>query len=284
MTKSIAILFHENELKNQVRRYCIGYMSRIWREEGIEAIPVFGITEFIPADLAILHIDLTMVPDSYIEFAQRYPVVLNGRIRDIRKSLFSRQRILESDNYEGKVIVKSEWNFAGGPERKLMGTASSRLKSRITSHLPRLRPVIQHDGPHFRSPRDYVIFDNSRSVPKSWFYRNDLIVEKFLPELSNGLYCVRCYSFLGDSGYCMMRMSTNPIVNTATVVSRCRIDPDPEIVTLARTLGMDYGKLDYVMHEGQLVLFDVNKTPGGRNSPTFLALCRELAKGIRFYL
>jgi hypothetical protein len=25
---------------------------------------------------------------------------------------------------------------------------------------------------------------------------------------------------------------------------------------------MDYGKFDYVMHEGEAVLFDANKTPG----------------------
>ncbi len=30
---------------------------------------------------------------------------------------------------------------------------------------------------------------------------------------------------------------------------------------LRRRLGIDYGKLDYVVHDGEVVLLDVNRTP-----------------------
>ena len=47
--------------------------------------------------------------------------------------------------------------------------------------------------------------------------------------------------------------------------------PD-ELRALRRQLGFDYGKFDFVMHEGRAVLLDANKTPGrARNLSAFLA-------------
>jgi hypothetical protein len=284
MKKRIAILFHKNESRRKLHRYGIGYLAEYWREDNIHVFFLFGVDQFIPADLAILHVDLTVVPDPYIEFAQRYPIVLNGQIKDIRKSTFSRHRVKREDPYEGKVIVKSELNYAGLPEQRLCGTHLGRVSSQIKYWLQRYQPMITGWGPCFRSPLDYIIHDNLQSVPKEWFKRGDLIIEKFLPEKEGGFYCSRNYHFLGDYGICLLRKSTHPISNASTMVSREVVEPHSEIVEFTKRMNFDYGKFDYVVHEGEPILLDINKTPGAGTTPRYLSLCREWAKGIQSYL
>ena len=284
MKKSIAIIFHENERKRNLHRYGIWYLAEFWREDNIDVVFVFGVDQFIPADLAFLHVDLTVVPDTYVEFAQRYPVVLNGQIKDIRKSSFSKHIVNWGDSYEGKVIVKSDLNYAGTPEQRLCGTPLSRLAFWIKRQLLRYQPMISGRGPFFRSPLDYIIYDNPRSVPKDWFNRNDIIVERFLPEKEDEFYCSRNYHFLGNHGVCLLRKSTHPISNVSTMVSREVVEPHSEIVELTKKMKFDYGKFDYVIHEGNPILLDINKTPGAGTTSRYLTLCREWAKGIRSYL
>ena len=62
------------------------------------------------------------------------------------------------------------------------------------------------------------------------------------------------------------------------------VDVHPDIVELIKRMKFDYGKFDYVMHEGKPVLLDANKTPGGGDNPEYFTLCREWAKGIQSYL
>ena len=284
MKKRIALIFHENERKHGIRRFAIWHLANLWRMENLEVVFLFGTAKFIPADVALLHVDLTVVPEEYVAFAGRYPVVLNGKVTDIRKSSFSGQKVNPEDGYEGPVIVKSEMNYAGQPERKLLGTSLSRLAFRISCRLPSIRFKSKGSGPDFRSPSDYVIYDSPRLVPREWFSRNDILVEKFIPEMHDGLYCQRVYHFLGDRGVCIFREARHPIVNNATVVSRHPIEVHPEIVKLTKTLQFDYGKFDYVLQEGKPMLLDANKTPGGTNTPRYIEMCREWAKGIHAYL
>jgi hypothetical protein len=187
------------------------------------------------------------------------------------------------DDYKGKVIVKSELNYAGEPERKLLGTPLSRLALRLTCRMPLPQPSNRGSKPHFRSPSDYRIFDNLGSVPEDWYSRNDVLVEKFLPEINDGLYCLRSHHFLGDHGACVLRKSVHPIINASTSIGREEVAPDPEIVKLTKLMKFDFGKFDYVMHEGKAVLLDTNKTPGAGKAPAFFVMCREWAKGIRSF-
>jgi hypothetical protein len=284
MTKSIALIFHRNERFKRIPRFAIWHLAEVWREEKIKVVFLFGTEKYVPADLALLHVDLTEVPDEYMEFARRYPVVLNGKVKNIRKSTFTRNRVRPGDGYEGKVIVKSELNYAGEPERKLLGTPLSRLILRATMRLPWLRLSRRDSKLLFRLPCDYRIYDNPRSIPPDWFKRDDILVEKFLPEMQDGLYCLRNYHFLGDGGGGVLRKSAHPIINAASTISRQDIQPDPEIVALTKSMQFDYGKFDYVMHEGRPALLDTNKTPGAGKSPDYFALCRKWAKGICSYL
>ncbi len=283
MTKSVALIFHRNERIKSLPRFAVWHLAEIWREWNIKVILLFGTQKFVPADLALLHVDLTAVPDEYLDFAQRYPVVLNAKVKNIRKSTFSGNKVKPGDGYEGKVIVKSELNYGGEPERKLLGTPWSRFALRVTSRLPWLLPRTKGSRLLFRSPGDYRIYDNCRSVPADWFQRDDMLIEKFLPEIQDGLYCLRSYHFLGDRGGCVLRKSAHPIVNAATKLLREDVDPDPGIVRLTKSMQFDFGKFDYVLHKGRALLLDANKTPGAGKAPEYFAMCREWAKGIRSY-
>ncbi len=283
MTKSIALIFHKNERKKSLPRFAIWHLAEAWREENIKVVPLFGVEKYIAADVALLHVDLTEVPEEYLDLAHRYPIVLNGHVRDIRKSSFSKHKVHPKDAYKGKVIVKSDLNYGGEPEKKLLGSPLSRLALRITTRLPFLPRIRTRAMPNFRSPHDYRIYENSYSVPKDWFCRNDLFVEKFLPEIKDGLYYLRSYHFLGNKGPCVLRKSTHPLVGASTAIGREEVAPHPEIVELTKRMKFDFGKFDYVIHEGQPILLDANKTPGVGKAPAFFAMCREWAKGIQSY-
>ena len=284
MTKSIVLIFHENERNRDIPSFAIWHLAQIWRRDGIQVHALFGVKKYIPADLAVLHVDLTAVPQEYTDFAHRYPVALNRDLTNIGKSLISRNRVRPGDGYEGRVIVKSELNYAGQPERKLLGTFLSRLAFRVGRRFPYYRAKGMGPGPYFKSPTDYVIYESPRSVPGDWFHRDDILVEKFIPEIKDGFYCLRLYHFLGDRGVCILRKSSHPIVNTTTVTQREVIEVHPEIARLTKSMGFDYGKFDYVKHAGQPVLLDANKTPGGAHTEAFAAICPDWAEGIRAYL
>ena len=54
-----------------------------------------------------------------------------------------------------------------------------------------------------------------------------------------------------------------------------------EVLDVRRRLGLDYGKIDYVIHEGQVVILDVNRTPAQPDAPATTAqVVSDLADGI----
>ena len=98
------------------REYLVDNFARFWREDGLEVVYLYGTDWFVPADLVLVHVDLSVVPESYIEFAARYPIVLNGRVRDIGKSAISGYLVHPGDDWDGPVIVKTDLNSGGYAE------------------------------------------------------------------------------------------------------------------------------------------------------------------------
>ncbi|MBI4747180.1 MAG: hypothetical protein HY774_01725 [Acidobacteria bacterium] len=285
MKKKIAILFHEKD-RSQVEYYVITSLAEYWREADYEVIFIFGVRQYYPADLILVHVDLSVVPDEYLHFAQQYPIVLNGNVKDIRKSTFSQNLVQPGDAYEGKVIVKTDLNYAGRPEQMvpcsrtdsrsgILKWITSRFRSEAESHLPR-----------FETPHDYQVYDTLREVPEVFLTSQNFIVEKFLPEMEDDLFFVRYLRFLGDRTNAVRLGATSPIVNGRTQVFREIIEPHAEIVELRHKLKFDYGKFDYVLHGGHPILLDTNKTIGAArvpNPPQIEARWRYLAAGIDAY-
>ena len=81
-------------------------------------------------------------------------------------------------------------------------------------------------------------------------------------------------------------LGPHPIVNASTQVRVEPIEPDPEIARLRHQLGFDYGKFDYVIHGGNAVLLDTNKTTAAAGlpwTPELTAARRHRASGLYSY-
>jgi hypothetical protein len=277
--RTIAILFHEKTRKHRLSSYAVTFLAQFWRQDGNQVRYLFGVRKFVPADLLLIHVDLSVVPDEYLEFAGRYPITLNRGVKDIRKSVVSTNLVRSPDSYSGKVVVKSDLNSGGCPERILRGNRSPwrRLAG----------PFARDDigGSSLTTSLDYRIYDNVAEVPSADFNRSDRVIEKFLPEKEGDLFFVRHYEFLGDRSTCTRLAARHPIVKDQTLVRSEEVDPHPEIVQARQCLNFDYGKFDYVVHEGRPVLLDTNKTTGADRvwSRDLNARRRHRADGIYCY-
>ena len=252
----IAILFPENDRHRNLRRYDIMHVPRYWEAEGHEVIRVFGTKDYIPADIAILHIDLSLVPQRFIDLANRYRVCLNKQAIDIRKSTLSAQLLKQDDNYTGQVIIKSNENSGGIPDR-LNGALWTRAIRKLRQFQRRIRHHIV-----ISRPSDYLIFNCLGNVPDEVFSRTDLVVENFLPERDGEFYCTRAYLFMGTGQSCQMTVSKNPVVSVGNSERLVECDIHPRVLEWRQQLGFNYGKFYYDLHEGQAVLLDANRTTG----------------------
>jgi hypothetical protein len=105
-----------------------------------------------------------------------------------------------------------------------------------------------------------------------------------LPEYKNGVYYLRVYKFFGDRAYCAQLGSYHPIVKQKNIISREEVSIPDEVVAFRREFGMDYGKLDFVIREGRVTVFDVNRTPGLiKSKEQMKANALRLAPGINSF-
>lgn len=286
MNYKIAILFHEWDRINDTKHYAVSALADTWRRDGHTVFYLFGIRKFIPADLVLVHVDLSVVPDEYIAFAEQYPVVLNGKVRDIRKSTFSPHFLLPNDPYTGPVFVKANFNYAGGPETYRLGRFPFPL-SHTGHYFVKGLKILMHaiDRRPFRKPADYLRIDSLRKVPVKWFKRTDVVIQRFCPEIEDGLYHTRFYVFIGNRYYCERLSSPVPVVNSGSAVRTEYIEVHPEMERLRHELKFNYGKFDYVIHEGVPVLLDINKTIGvpRRITPELQAARIHCAEGLYSY-
>lgn len=286
MARRIVVIFHERQRRQARLDYAVVHLAALWRDAGHDVRFLFGVGEFVPADVAILHVDLSVVPDEYLDFARRYPLTLNGAVKDIRKSTISTSLVTAADRYEGPVIVKSNLNFSGLPE-KLFAPGGIPLHTQIGNVSRSLwRLGIGRRPSRFNSPGHYRVYPTVREVPPASFASPDVVVERFLPEMDGGFYHTRFLTFLGDRVSCHRVASRSPIVKPGSMVGWTEVEPDAEVMALRQRLRFDYGKFDYVVHDGRPVLLDVNKTPGEDRvvNPRIQDMIRYRAGGLDAYL
>lgn len=263
----IAILMHHTANKLPLSRYALVNIAKYWQEDGNKVSIVLGDQNYVPADIAILHVDLSVVPDSYLQLANEYPIALNRQVKDIRKSIISTNLLKQDDIYTGKVIVKSNLNYAGMPEKLAFGSQNV------------------HHPAQINLPKDYIIFDGIADVPPQYFDCSDIVVEKFTPEIEGDQFFIRYFLFLGNQTTFYRANSLEPIVNGQNRTSMQTVEPTPEVYKWREQLKFDYGKFDYVVHDGKPILLDANKTVGSvHGSPILEENWRRRAKGIYSYL
>ena len=271
----ILLIFHEGDREQGSREPGAGYLvSRLiplWARAKHHIYVAFGPGNLPEADLAFMHVDLSVRPEAYEEMLGRYPLVVNGAVRDVRKRTISRLLVGPGDDWDGPVIAKSDLNFAGIPEA-----------------LQRQAVAASGSGPRRREEPDalpYAIFESLRAVPEEGFADPRYVIERFLSEREGERYCVRTWTFLGDRERCTRYMSPEPIVKAGNVVAREPAEVPDDLRAERERLGFDYGKFDFVLNEGMALLFDANPTPGvPPRMPEIEAGNAALARGIDLFV
>jgi hypothetical protein len=240
----VVVIRHEKEPPG-FRQFTISRFLEGLKERGHRILVVQGVDRLPDADMAVLHVNLSVVPGEYAAAAARYPVALNGKALDIRKRNVSRNILARDSGWTGPVIVKTDLNCGGLPEW-ILEAYSDLSKPPATA----ARPAI------------YDIFDGRGAVPESVWSDRRLIVERFLPERDERGFHTRSWIFTGDAGRCVRCRSADPVVKGRAIIDIEYVDV-PEFIRMERKrLGLDFGKLDFVIHDGEPVLLDANKTPG----------------------
>lgn len=266
--KRILIL---RDASNRRRRYLVEALAARWCAAGHAVEERFTPRGLPDADVVFLHVDRTVVPDEYLDCLRDYPVVINRRARDIAKRRLSMNLVGVDDAYAGPVVVKTNANCGGFPESPLAGRLGELLG------VPRnwgKAAVLSSDR--------YPVFASVADVPPAVWSNEALVVEKFLPEVTEGLYYLRYWIFFGDKGWAGRFGSRDPIVKWGNMATRDEPVTVPETLKPWRErLGIDYGRFDYVERDGQAILLDANKTIGaGHRMDEFKERLDDLATGI----
>ncbi|MEE9344350.1 MAG: hypothetical protein V3U88_01960 [Methylococcales bacterium] len=310
-SKRILIITSGSSIRNSLLKWMIQY----WRESGHNVELVSDINTSWNADIALLHFDATDVPLTYINFVRKFPIAINGRAKNISKTFFSNQIIKKNSDYYGMVIVKTVANAGGLPELhaenypkirkkfiKFIGriTSSGKLQNKyIESFLWRKVRVLDASN--------YPMYLSPQHVPNGVWHNRRMVVEKYLPEQTDdGRYRLRHWYFFGDMEFSRTLISSEPIVKWIRMndgekhQSRkewvgkksskdCQI---PKAVREVRKkLGLDYGRIDWALHHGKPVVYDVNKTPFGFGEISVTAeyalkneVIREFSQGINYFI
>jgi hypothetical protein len=253
---------HERDRAAHATFYIVWSLATIWRERGIDVRVHHGLRGLPQADVLFPHLTVSRMPPEYAAVLDGHPRVVNRGVRDVTKRSFSRQLVRPGDGWEGPVIVKTDRNCGGVAERAVYGHWEGR-RARLRRALRRLvglpAPKLAF-ATHMESAR-YPVFASVGEVPPGVFRNRALVVERLLPERIGDRYCLRNYTFLGERFVCARRRGPHPVVKAGTDDVREEVDVSPEIEAERQRLAFDYGKFDWVVHEGRPVLLDVNPTP-----------------------
>ncbi|MCC6659262.1 MAG: hypothetical protein IT437_00075 [Phycisphaerales bacterium] len=263
--RSIAILVHHRHRDALSARSRIWMLASAWRARGIRVEVLHGIGRGTDADLLIPHLDVSYIPDDYWAFIQSHPRVVNRRLRDVRKRNLSTILVRPGDGYDGPVMIKTDGNCGGYPDQFHGGSGPglpARARMRIT-RVPWIEPLVL---PWALTLARYYVYDSPRRVPRGVWGNSRLVVERFVPEYRDGRYVLRQWVVFGSRDKWGMLLSTHPQVKSWTSTRVTGEPPPREIIEARCRLGLDFGKIDYVLNEGRGVLLDVNPTPTLRAS------------------
>jgi hypothetical protein len=219
------------------------------RRRGHRIVETRGIPRRRPrGDLAVLHVNATVISNEYVDYAKSYPFCVNLATTDISKKAISGAVLEKNEIWHGPIIVKSNLNNRGLPEMKL-----NRVAERKGHSLP---------FPDIQITDSYNFYDSMNDLPEGTFEDNNVVVERFIPEREGTHYAGRFWVFCGNSERCNRYISTSRLLKASNMTLEGPVNVPDELRALRRKLGFDYGKFDFVIHDGKAVLLDANRTPG----------------------
>jgi hypothetical protein len=259
--KRILILKHARQRREE--GLLIHALSRAWQGCGIQVTCQYGIRERPDADLLIPQIDLTHTPPEYSDYICSYPNAVNRNVVDISKRGISKHLLYGDEDYRGPVIVKTDNNFGGLPECSRNELWHLLLSRFLEATLPLAEFAFRQHLAWRKVLRRYLIYNSLAEVPAGVFRNKAFVVERFLPEKEGTRYFMRHYLFLGDQKRSIRIAGPAPILKSSNSVLVDDGVPVPEeVAKLRNRMGLDYGKIDYTIHDDRVVILDVNRTPG----------------------
>lgn len=271
---TLAVLAHRQDGFWDQPRLIQLLMAR-WEAMGLACALVTDPENPAPAELALLHVSLSVVPEEYRRLSERYSRTLNGAVLDIRKRRFSRLLVDRTNRYAGPVIVKTDWNAGGARELR----ASKWWRP---AAIEAARPWSTRRA----LPRgSYRVYPSIERVPGGVWRNPNLVVERFVAERLGERFLCRHWLFLGSREITRRTVSLDPMVKFRGVMERTADGVPAELRSIREEMGFDYGKFDYGIVDGEVALYDVNRTPGAAADPRLHdETVDALASGIRDYL
>jgi hypothetical protein len=202
--------------------------------------------------------------------------VINHRALDIRKRHVSRIVLSRESDWNGPVIIKTNLNHGGMAEMRYYQLARDSGRTDLT---PPADMVF--------STEPYQILEHKSAVNRAFWDHPGIVVEPFMPEHDERGYWMRTWIFLGSEERSTRYVATDPLVKSANIIGRepCEV---PEAIRAERgRLGFDFGKFDFVVHAGQAILLDANRTPFAPSAnvrPDLEAANAKLAQGVSDWL
>ena len=241
----IGILWHPRSMRWRRRLYLISQHAAIWTEEGHQVRHFRDARAAMRwSDLIIVHADASEVK-SIVAPLVDHRLVLNLGVSDIRKSTMSDLVLHSGDPCTGPVVVKTNLNNRGLPERWLL-----------------LKSGFAHWDSVLRS-RGYLLFPSLSDVPGDLRNHPAIVVERFEAQSENGHFMTASATFFGDEVSCVRLTASTWQVKQQEAFAWERLDEVPiEVTNKRRALGLDYGKIDFTTNETGTHIFDVNKTIG----------------------
>lgn len=296
MSVDILVLTHEQDRATADSSATINILANLWRQRGLTVSFQTGLSRSarMEAAVAINHVDLTVTPRRYATFLARFPKTINGGLTDISKTRYCRDLLRSADAHDGPVIVKTNLNYGGIKEHRVL----QRKRRRRQRYLGPLSHLWGDESdeitpPWHRvsrlEPAAYPIYDHASLVPTGVWRNRNLIVQRFLPERDDrGLYLLRSWYLLGDRGFHVVTVANEPIVKGSNIIERrvVEMDTPAELATLRKAMRVDYGRFDYAMVDGKPVVYDINRTPTSSAAAVahYVPQWSQLAEGIKAFL
>ena len=258
------------------RPYLAADLLLHWRAAGHRVSVVEGLENWPEADVALLHVDLSLVPEAYLLASRQYARVINGQALDIRKRVVSRNLVARDDDWTGPVIIKTDLNHGGLPEMYYFNRMRQAGRT----------PAFSQEGLVF-CKEPYPVLESKAEVNPVMWNQSGVVVEKFLPERDPRGYWNRVWYFFGPAERCTRVLRNDPVAKVGDVLERQFVDVPEAIRAERMRLGFDYGKFDFVVNDGHAVLLDATRTPLAlRQSPqaNLQAQFAPLAEGLATWL